>query len=96
MCLNFRKVLMSLIITFFIISIPMVSFSIVFKMKDEKGNYYYLCDGFSTEAIKIKIKDKNQFLAIGPYIGKIVRADNAFHAAQIVCGEKEEEKGSNK
>ena len=75
-----------------LILLPVTGFSIVYQMKDKNGNYYYLCEGSSGQAMRVKKIGKNAFKVLGPYVGKVVQAENEFKAAQIVCGEEKLER----
>lgn len=85
------------IFTLIFILVPVISQAIIFKKKDDKGVYYFLCDGFATDRIKIKLIDKNTYKALGAYVGKVIKAETAFEAAQEICGERKSpgRKGDN-
>lgn len=69
---------------------PVTSYAIILVMKDKNGNFHYACDGYSGETLRVKVINPNTFKVLGAYVGKLVKAENAFKAAQIVCGEEEE------
>ncbi len=81
-------------LTAFLILAPIAGNAVSFRKKDDRGFYYFICDGYSAEKIRIKLISKNTYKALSVYIGRVVHAESPFLAAEKLC-KQEEEKANN-
>ncbi len=83
-----KKYLICTIVALFLLA-PIVGYSVSFRKKDDRGFYYFICDGYSSEKVRIKLISKNTYKALSAYIGRVIHAESPYLAAEKLCKEEE-------
>ncbi|MCP4751503.1 MAG: hypothetical protein GY866_11460 [Proteobacteria bacterium] len=67
------------------------AYAIDFIWKDDQGIKYYDCGGTAVAGqAEVKGVGNGMYRVRGIRLNRVIKANSAYHAAQIVCGEKKE------